>query len=188
MILGKNLKNKKLSDAVKEANRILELDEFYTDISMRRFDKSTAHGSHIATAIKEFRDGPRVFEVVEYRSRFPSRVNAYVLTSNPNRLYINVRNVNSRTLASVVATVVHEAVHAVDAHDKKHSYGHGDNSAAGKANCAPNWIGNHAKKFVRYSSDKLTHFMLDEDNGYNEEPGIVHLSPLKAALHGRAVA
>lgn len=170
MIVG-NTENTKILKAIGLANSILEMSAFYEEIKTHVFDKSTANGIHIAKQIKKFRDG-REFEVVSYRSRFPSKVNAYVYNDDPTTIYINTRNL-SRSIASVVATIIHEMVHAVDLSDSLHSYGHGGNSSAGKANCAPNWIGNHSTQFV------------DGYKDYNEKPMIKYRRPFWWYLNPR---
>lgn len=195
MIKGFKLRNSKLIEAVNHSNKIFKVAMFYVDIRKRQFDKATCSGEHIAGKIMEFRDSPREFTVKEYRSRFPSKVNAYVLNNDPNTLYINTRNLG-RNMASVVATVVHEAIHSVDHFDTKHSFGHGDNKAKGKENCAPNWIGNHAKRFVGYKvpfvgQDSFLGAAIDlnmpdfdiDDSGYNEVPHVAHFGKVRELLH-----
>lgn len=157
MIIG-NVRNTKLKAAIESANTLLTIDQFYDDIRGKTFDKATCSGDRIAVRLKEFHKS-NTFKIVEYRSFFPSAVNAYVNNNDPKTIHINTRNLG-RSLASIIATVIHELVHAVDIFDLIHSYGHGDNSSAGKNNCAPNWIGNRSKSYVNGSED------------YNEAPKI----------------
>ena len=63
-------------------------------------------------------------------------VNAFVYSDRPDSLYINTRQIANRTSRDWEETIWHELVHVADQLSTG-SFGHGDNSLAGKDETAP---------------------------------------------------
>lgn len=126
------------------ANGILSNPQFYTRIRERaRFDLTEVTPQRIATLMEQCAVQLRV-EL--YRHLLPSRALGYEDPAHPDRVFLNARKLD-RSDASIVGTIIHEAVHAVDAVSPER-FGHGDNSPVGKDNTAPYWIGNLAISLV----------------------------------------
>ncbi len=136
----------RLRIAVDLALEIFQNDDFYRQISNHdKFDQSDLSPSEIAELLRDFEipvnvEGfyPRWFERLRYRKTL-----AYAVGGN---VYFNLRKIN-RSDASLAATLVHETIHVVDNYNEG-SFGHGSNSAEGKDNTAPYWIGNLAFKIL----------------------------------------
>jgi hypothetical protein len=80
-----------------------------------------------------------------------SRTVAVTDSRYPRTVFYNKHKLN-RGVANIVNTIVHEYVHNVDYFDdgnKNIEYGHGSQSAAGKSNRAPYWIGDLAERIYR---------------------------------------
>jgi len=56
-------------------------------------------------------------------------------------IYINGYKIPFLDDADILELLTHELVHILDAEDKVHSFGHGNNKPQGKENTAPYWIG-----------------------------------------------
>lgn len=65
---------------------------------------------------------------------------AYVNSAYPNTIFINTSKLNRRA-SEIANTLIHETIHSLDRKLTNASFGHGDNSAAGKEDSAPYWIG-----------------------------------------------
>ena len=130
-----------VQQATNSANLILADKAFYRRIREHAgFDLSLATPQQIADAVE--RCSTRL-TVKLYKSRNPfSRAIGYHDERWPECIFLNTRRLD-RSTASIVGTIVHEAVHAADAVSPL-DFDHGDNGAAGKDNTAPYWIGNLA--------------------------------------------
>ncbi len=76
---------------------------------------------------------------------------ALVDSGHPRKLFYHTKFVD-RAVGQKVNTIVHEYVHSVDAFDDGdpgRQMGHGDNSARGKGDTAPYWIGDLAERIYR---------------------------------------
>ena len=126
-----------LKTATQKANNLFNDPQFLQEIVNKgRFDKATIDAGQIVDCIKKSKMQARV---VTYRS--PRRsVYGYDDPNNPDLLHINLWR-NEWNIGSLVNTIVHEAIHAVNSEFPKYSFGHGDNSSVGKGNTAPYWIG-----------------------------------------------
>lgn len=83
-----------------------------------------------------------------------SRTVAVTDSRYPRTVFYNQNKLN-RGVANIVNTIVHEYVHNVDYFDDGNmqiEYGHGSQSAVGKSNSAPYWIGDLAERI--YASEK----------------------------------
>jgi hypothetical protein len=125
-------KKEKIIKAVKEANRILSSVDFYKQIEGKLgLDNSTYTGPQIANEMKNLN---RAIKVVDYWNPF-SKANA----STVSRIRMNKAKLN-RSLASVVNTLIHETVHAVDWWaNQQWDYTHNGNAPGGQHNTAP-WV------------------------------------------------
>jgi len=147
--------------AVKKANELLSMDDFYNRIKQKEsFDLSTAtpqqvsdiiNSSSLLFAVEFFYPN---FLNFKYRKTF-----AYTDGRFPNRLFLNYKKLN-RSIESIAATIIHEAIHAVDDAEQVYTFGHGNNSPVGKQNTAPYWIGNLALTML-LNSDSPTTIMFD---------------------------
>lgn len=136
-------KTRRLARLIYDANEMMKDPEFYHKIRIKgSFDMSTASSAHIANEMQ--RQFPNLVCEVHVYSKKWSRALAFFSPRYPNRININLAKLN-RSDGSIGATMVHEWVHLVDAHDEQERYGHGDNSRAGKENTAPYWIDNLAE-------------------------------------------
>lgn len=129
-----------ISDAIQDANFILENEEFHITLSAKNsFDSSNASGKIISDLIKT----STVVAIVETYKPIPvppwSRANAYTKQSEPNKIFLNRRKLN-RSIESIAATLVHEYIHLVDFENSNYNFGHGDNSSTNKEDTAPYWI------------------------------------------------
>lgn len=133
--------NKKIVNAVAEANKILINPEFYKKIeSIQHFDNSTYNGSKISSEIKNIN---RTIEVEDYWKPF----------AVANAKTVSVVRLNNTKLrrnhASITNNVIHETVHAVDwLTNNAWDYTHDGNSPAGQDNTAPWVIGAFAESLV----------------------------------------
>jgi len=126
-------------EAASRANLVLASKAFYEAIRAHtRFDLTDASPNEIGEALEQC---TLRLTVSLYKSRNPwSRALGYEDERQPNIVFLNTRKLN-RSVASIVGTIVHEAVHAADAHSSL-EFHHGDDSSIGKENTAPYWIGN----------------------------------------------
>lgn len=145
----------KIDTAVACANAITELSEFYERIRTKyesfdpRWTSPGATPEVIAQLLQEARVEVRV--LVRKARR---KVLGWTYASEPGRVYLNARRLE-RTATSIVATLVHEWVHCVDA-ASVHEFHHGSNKPAGKEHSAPYWID-------RLAAEIAGRFFLGED-------------------------
>ena len=141
--LSGSKRNQNLETAIDQANKLLNEGHLYREINNKvTFDMSTAKADHISKQMMKFR--AKEVEVKIYKPLWRwSKAYGYFSYKHPYDINLNYYKLN-RSVASFVGTLVHEYIHMVDNLDEKHSYGHGNNSAVGKENTAPYWIGNLA--------------------------------------------
>jgi hypothetical protein len=140
-----------VSSAAKMANDILINATFYNRIKAHNnFDLCTASPSVIADLIQSSNlvfmvniFYPNVFQAIKYRKTL-----AFTDPRYPNMLFLNFKKLN-REIESIAATIIHEAIHALDDEQVQFTFGHGNNSSVGKENTAPYWIGNLAFKILK---------------------------------------
>ncbi|TMQ14872.1 MAG: hypothetical protein E6J91_14270 [Deltaproteobacteria bacterium] len=134
-----------VTEATNQANLLLAKAEFYERIrTCPRFELTKASPRDIADLME--RCTARL-TVRLYKSRWPwSRAFGYEDARFPDMVFLNTRKLD-RSMASIVGTIIHESVHAADAHSPL-DFGHGSNSSADKENTAPYWIGNLAISMV----------------------------------------
>jgi hypothetical protein len=140
-----------VAQGVALANQILARPDFYVGIAQQQqFDLSNATPAQVANIL---RSSPLTFTVdlftpgllggmLRYRKTL-----AYTDGAYPNTLFLNSRKLN-RAAEEIAATIIHESVHAVDDAETTYTFGHGNNSAVGKKNTAPYWIGNYAYQLL----------------------------------------
>ena len=152
--------------AVQRANALLKDNSFFGQIAAHpAFDLSTATPVQVADILKNstFR-----MEIQFYKTRNPwSDALAYDDPYHPLIIHLNERRLN-RSLASICATIIHEAVHAADAMEKQFSFGHGNNNPAGKQNTAPYWIDGLA--YTTVSGGKAAAVVRQHDLLANDTP------------------
>lgn len=71
----------------------------------------------------------------------------------------------NRPIHSICNTMVHQCVHALNAHHPSTYFGHGSNTAEGKDNTAPFWIAGLAQRIVA-ADDRLFEAMPHEDDAH----------------------
>jgi len=142
----------KVQTAVEMANSVLNNELFYSRIREKEsFDLSTASPAVIADLIQnsdltfkvDFFYPSGLFQAIKYRKTL-----AYTDSRYPNTLFLNLKKLN-RAEESIAATIIHESIHALDHDAVDYTFGHGNNSAVGKENTAPYWIGNLANKILK---------------------------------------
>jgi hypothetical protein len=134
--------NPKVKQAVELANGILQNPQFYQIIKGKdKFDFTRVPPSEIADLIKASQ--VRV-QVRLYNGDAGSVTTAYVTPKHPGVLFLNSDKLG-RSVGSIISTMIHETVHAVDAGVEGKRFGHGTNDRTGKGNSAPYWIGGLAK-------------------------------------------
>tara|TARA_R110000744_G_C19261841_1_gene551456 strand:+ start:159 stop:593 length:435 start_codon:yes stop_codon:yes gene_type:complete len=137
-------KNSKLKDAVNTANQILENPEFYSRIREKvDFDNTILSAIEVAKRIENFNTS------VEIKTWWNPFGSANAKTGNSNAISINTAKLK-RTKKSIVNTLIHEYIHAVDyGNDGKLEFTHVDNENNGEEdNTAPWAIGEIAKNMV----------------------------------------
>jgi hypothetical protein len=131
-------------DATMHANQLLGDPTFYARIREHlQFDYTNVSPRDIANLMEQ---AALTLRVRLYKSFPLSPVLGYEDRRFPDDVFLNTRKLD-RSMASIVGTILHEAVHAVDARSPL-DFGHGRNSSAGKDNSAPYWIGNLAISMV----------------------------------------
>ena len=163
-------KNKKVIEASEFVNELFQLDEFWDELGkVNQFDYSDLSTQEIVARIKNCTTS---LNIRLYRPKWRwSKANAYVTAKYPNTLFLNSRKL-WRSTSSLVNTIVHESVHIADYgdDDQKISFGHGSNSAKGKENSAPYWIGLKASDFFENTDDDLVEIeKIEIDNDLIEE-------------------
>ncbi|MBK9419192.1 MAG: hypothetical protein IPN62_18405 [Flavobacteriales bacterium] len=126
-----------------------------------RFDMSTATPAQIADLMQS---SNATVKIELYKSKWPwSKALAYEDHRFPNTVFLNERRLN-RSLASICATIMHEAVHSVDATAPDLRFGHGDNNPNQKENTAPYWIGDLAYEMVSGNPAEFAQLFADMDS------------------------
>lgn len=93
--------------------------------------KYTSTGVGGKYVMDELRADQSVVEVFLYTSKNPwSAANGYTLNDGKTQVFLNTRKLG-RSDASILATLLHEAVHEADNNDMKNFYNHGDNYPKG---------------------------------------------------------
>jgi hypothetical protein len=140
-----------IPQAVSQANSLLGRIELFDKIAERStpFDycqPSDLSPLVVAEALKAFNKN---FEVIPAKLG-SSTTGAYTCNiSEREKLYVSNRPYHTdNSVATIVGTLIHECVHALDCFSPEFQLGHGDNSSVGKENFAPYWIGNLAANIV----------------------------------------
>lgn len=81
-----------------------------------------------------------------------TKARAYFTKKYPAHIFINKAKLNRHPAkeynnASIINTIVHECIHAMDFCDKDHEYGHGTNDSGGKHLSVPYLVGKLAGDF-----------------------------------------
>lgn len=134
-----------VTDATMHANQLLANPTFYARIREHpQFDYTNVSPRDVADLMEQ--------AAITLHVRLYKSLNRWspVLGREdprfPDDVFLNTRKLD-RSMASIVGTILHEAVHAVDARSPL-DFGHGGNSSDGKDNSAPYWIGNLAISMV----------------------------------------
>jgi hypothetical protein len=156
-----------VKEAVTAANQLLNNSQFYDDIRIHpSFDYTDVSPSIIADLIQNSNVAMRV---IMYRAR-SRRVYGYDDYRNPDIIHINIRR-NAWSNGSLVNTMIHETVHAVDNYNSQYGFGHGVNSSNNKGNSAPYWIGNLAEKIINGTNEEPVAMVHDDHPEESEEAG-----------------
>jgi len=134
--------------ATEKANEIISNGKLFNAVALKEnFDMTDVDGEFIVERMREFIASGKVVNVKTYKSRNPwSKALGYFSSSRPLDINLNTRKLN-RSQASFTNTLIHEFCHMLDNYDDER-YGHGDNSAAGKQNTVPYWVGKQAGNIV----------------------------------------
>lgn len=133
--------NKKVKLAIAEANKILSNPDFYKQIeAVNKFDFTDYNGKQIADEIHSLN---KAIIVKNYWVPF-SKTKAKTLSE----ISINTATLN-RPVSSIVNTLIHETVHAVDwLTNNDWDYTHDGQKADGQENTAPWVIGDIAESMA----------------------------------------
>lgn len=142
-----------LHDAVAAANKLLVDPAFYDAIAQKpSFAASGATGAQVAASMQRC---DLALTVKTYKNPL-SRALGYENPHDPTSIFINIAgNKLSRSVGSIAATFIHEAVHAADADDESIEYAHRGNRPAGNEDTAPYWIGDLAARMIDAPQLKL---------------------------------
>lgn len=138
-------RNKRIKKAVQSANEVLSNPEFFRSISqLPQMDNTPLSSKEIADLLKNHNQPV-------YVKRFwrpYSRTNA--ITAGYKFIKLNSLNLRNRSNKSIVNTIIHEYIHAVDFFDGSLNFTHHDNSNphGEEDNTAPWRIGKLAEDFV----------------------------------------
>jgi hypothetical protein len=134
-------KIKKIKEAVVAANELLLDSSFYAAIKAKEeFDMADIPADLIAELI---RNTDMEMRLITYIGS--PRVHGYDDRDNPDLIHINIFR-SEWTHSSIVNTIVHQIVHAVNDLHREFNFSHGDRNSEGKQNTAPFWIGNYAEE------------------------------------------
>ena len=127
--------------AVKEANKILQNQEFTNLVNqIEKFDNTQYSGKQILSEMS-------TIQFVEVTEFYKSHTKTTAKTQN--RISINKAKLN-RSLASITNTLIHECIHAVDwLTNKKWDYTHRTQHVENPPISAPYVIGSIAQKLVK---------------------------------------
>jgi hypothetical protein len=78
------------------------------------------------------------------------RVHGYDDRDNPDLIHVNIFR-SEWTHSSIVNTIIHQMVHAINDLHMEFNFSHGDRNSEGKQNTAPFWIGNYAEERTEIS-------------------------------------
>lgn len=137
-------RNRKLIAAVRSANEILQMPEFYKQIAAKgKFDNSDIPAAEIAQLIQNF---PADVTVLTWWNKLST---ANARTNNAKFIEINKAKLR-RAKKSIVNTLIHELVHAIDFANGGLDFTHVDNSNDNgeEDNTAPWFIGKIAEDLV----------------------------------------
>lgn len=140
-------KNTKVIKAVGDANKLLNGDKgFYASVvNNKPYDMSNVTNKKLAWLMKKHHVESNV-NVVLYCYWNPfSKMKAVFKPSKPDNIYIVKKYAKNASTHSLVGTLIHEFIHAVDHKYIEYTFGHGNNSRVGKENTAPYRIGTMAK-------------------------------------------
>ncbi|MDX2174394.1 MAG: SprT-like domain-containing protein [Bacteroidota bacterium] len=131
---------KEILDAVAEANKLLSNPAFYKSVNaIQTFDNTNYSGAKIVMEMNAI----KTIHVTEYYKRF-SKTNAKTQTE----IRINTARLN-RHLSSIVNTLIHETIHAVDwLSNSKWDYTHKSQKEEIPPISAPYMIGAIAEKMI----------------------------------------
>lgn len=139
-------------DAIFRTNLLLENNSFYYAISEHEaFDMANVGAHTISKLLKK----SNLQMTIETYFRPWSKAETYDDPHEPTVIYLNQWH-NSRSIPGFCNTFIHKIVHAVNAENPQYEFGHGDNSAIGKENTAPYWIGNLAEQMVLNRNKLIT--------------------------------
>jgi hypothetical protein len=134
-------KIRKIRKAVDAANMLLKDAEFYIAIrDMGRFDMADIPAGQIAELMREAAIEMRVVTYIG-----SPRVHGYDDRDNPDLIHINIFR-SEWTHSSIINTIIHQVVHAVNDLHRAFNFSHGDRNGEGKENTAPFRIGNYAEE------------------------------------------
>jgi hypothetical protein len=133
----------KIRTAVSCANSIFQDPLFYQTIrGSEGFDMADISTAQIADLIYTSELSMRVVMYIA-----SPRVHGYDDSHNPDLIHINVFR-GDWTISSIVNTIVHQTVHAVNSEHPGFKFVHGDRNGMGKENTAPYWIASCAEEMI----------------------------------------
>lgn len=131
---------KKIQEAVVEANKLLKNQKFYDTLAkIQTFDNTTYSGKQIIEEMNKIKS----LKVIEYKDT-NTKFTALTLTE----IKLNTAKLN-RSIPKIAATLVHETIHGVDWATNKHwDYTHKTQHRENPPISAPYIIGTIAEKMM----------------------------------------
>lgn len=159
--LAPNVNQVQVIQAVKRANDLINDSRLYNEIKDREsYYMSSCNGEKISELLQKF-VATHVMTVNIYKSKNPfTKAIGMFMPNKPHDIFLNIKFIN-RSVSSIVATLIHELIHAVDAFAQEDSFGHGDNKyTIEKEGTAPYYIDFLAENII--APDITTETMINQ--------------------------
>ena len=141
-------KDKRITKEIYYAQKYFDSTDFEKDVlSLLKFQNSNVTPKQIVELFRsETIKNLEVRIIVSFFGRFRGKVLGKFVGGT--KAYINSSNLD-RSAWSIGATIVHETAHVIDGQFPTARFGHGDNSAKGKRESFPYYIGNCASYWIK---------------------------------------
>ena len=145
-----------VEDAVAKVRKVLRNPKLYAGIEKEAkctFTKESPDSISVALKRADF-----TVRVRGYHGGDDTKTLAYVTSELPTTVFINTSKTGdeeNRSANDVANTIIHETIHVLDRATPEARFGHGGNSANGKRNSAPYWIGAFAEQLMAGDAKEL---------------------------------
>ena len=133
--------DKLVKDAVETANKLLDGERgFYTSVANFKYEMTSCTSNQIVNALRNVHCKYDIKLKMFYHWNPFSKMKAVFNPRKPLQIKINKWQMR-RVKHSIVGSIVHEYIHAVDNQYYHLEFGHGHNKSGGKSKTAPYMIG-----------------------------------------------